>query len=446
MAVRPGPEPAAGDRAAVAVVTTPVLSVRRAPQALADLAARERLVVQLDGVSAALPEGGCLAVSVDGEAVHAADPDRPVKPASTLKLLTALAVLEHLPGRDRLITRVVAAAPPSGGVVDGHLWLVGGGDPLLATAAWAGRFPDRPGLRTPIEALADAVRDAGVREVRGAVWGDESRYDRQRAIPTWPNRYVVTGQAGPFSALTVDDGFAWPGGRAFTDPAAGAAEVLLRLLAEREVAVAGGSDSGRAPSEVHTVAEVASPPIEELVAQMLRESDNGTAELLVKELGRRVEGEGSTEAGLAVVRATVTRLGLPTEGLALRDGSGLDPGNRVTCRLLQGALAAAGANGPLAEGLAVAGRTGTLADRLRGEEVAGLVRAKTGTLRDVAALAGFAGRPDGPNAAFSLVVNGEDAVDDAFALQERLAATLLDHPRAPDLDELGPDGHPAAGG
>ena len=185
-------------------------------------------------------------------------------------------------------------------------------------------------------------------------------------------------------------------------PATHAAEVFARLLRDRGVTVA-GSGEGPAPGNATPLATLPSPPMSIVVGRMLRESDNTAAELLTKELGHRFGGGGSTDAGVGVTRSTLTTLGLPIDHLAIVDGSGLDRSNRVTCEDVLASLVRG--KGPLAGALPVAGRDGTLAQRLLGTPAAGRVAAKTGSLEGVVALSGWATSGNEP-LAFSLLLNG----------------------------------------
>lgn len=421
----------------------PVLSVRRVPVLLATPAADRRLREGLAEVTAGLPASSCLEVGNGRGTLFAVDPAASVAPASTLKLVTAATALTHLGPTTELRT-TVRADPPVDGVVAGDLWLVGGGDPVLGTATWEATFDgDEVGLRTSIEALADQVAAGGIRSVQGSVVGDDSRYDAERYVASWPSRYGSQGVVGPLSALTVDDGFTGWGGtapKAFANPPLGAAGLFTVLLRQRGVEVVGDPGVGRAPIEETTeVAAIASPPVAELVAAMLVDSDNGTAELLTKEVGHVVAGDGSTAAGAAVAESTLAALGLPMAGVDVVDGSGLDRANRLTCRLLYDLLATLGPNGVIAGSLPVAGASGTLADRFVGSPAAGHLRAKTGTLNDVSALAGYADTTDAGELTFAVVVNGAPSV--AAALQSAVAERLVAYDLAP-LDELGPDSWP----
>jgi D-alanyl-D-alanine carboxypeptidase/D-alanyl-D-alanine-endopeptidase (penicillin-binding protein 4) len=272
------------------------------------------------------------------------------------------------------------------------------------------------------------------------VVGDESRYDRQRYIPTWRPAYVTAGEVGPASALVVNDGFA-----AFTprhvpasEPDAHAATVLTGLLQARGVVVHGTPGEGSAPAAAQAVARISSPPLREVVGEMLRESDNLTAELLVKELGRRFADQGTTTAGLGVVRATLLSAGLPVAHLVAVDGSGLDRSDRASCTLLMAGLDTTGRKGLLASSLPVAGRDGTLSRRFLGNPAAGRLQAKTGALDGVAGLTGYVDVPGGEPLAFSMLVN--ELPRDALgrALQERLGAILARYPEAPPPDALAP--------
>jgi D-alanyl-D-alanine carboxypeptidase/D-alanyl-D-alanine-endopeptidase (penicillin-binding protein 4) len=224
-----------------------------------------------------------MVVRVGSRRVYERRPHELLTPASNLKLATAKAALTRLGADSTLLTVVRASAPPVAGVVDGPLWIVGGGDPLLATKAYADSFVNQPQLRTPFEDLAAKLVAAGVREVRGGIVGDESRYDRQRFLPTWKRGYVTEGNVGPESALALDDGWAQftPRKVAADDPPAHAAAVLTDLLRAQGVVVGGPPSSGSSAASKVTLAQLRSPTMADIVGEMLRESDNNTAELLV---------------------------------------------------------------------------------------------------------------------------------------------------------------------
>ena len=388
------------------------------------------LLTDLDGVwsQTHAPSSSCLMV-LQGEAVvFERNPDVAVTPASTMKLLTAAAVLARIDPDERLRTPVLAAAEPVDGVVSGDLYLVGGGDPVLGSVDWAAHFTRQPRLSTSIESLADRIVGRGVREIHGRIVGDDGRYDRERYVPSWPARYREHNQTGRLSALSVNDGFAvWDRPNKsdipWEDPPRDAAAVLTALLRARGVIVAGEPAAGAVVPGAVELAAVESPTIGHLVEAMLEDSDNGTAELLLKELGLRERGEGSTAAGAAVMTDTLAGLGLPLRDVVVRDGSGLDPGNRITCRLLAAILSNAQTDGSIVSGLPVAAQSGTLYKRFLATPVAGRLRAKTGSIGGVASLAGYADGPTGV-LTFAQVLNGVRQVD-GQRVQDSLGAALV---------------------
>ena len=294
-------------------------------------------------------------------------------------------------------------------------------------------------LATPMEALADKVVAAGVRRV-GRVVGDDSRYDGQRSIPTWLPRYLTNFEISPLSALTVNKGFLTfePPTVVTPSQATHAATVLADLLKARGVAVDGPPAEGVAPAATVTVTSIESPPLTEVVGETLQHSDNLAAEMLVKELGNRFGGAGSTAAGLEVVRRHLSETGLPADELTAADGSGLDRSDRVTCDLLQKLLLSSGEGGALDKALPVAGGTGTLHRRFVNTPAAGRIRAKTGSLEGVAALSGWASTQDGTAMAFSMLANGLPTMSAGTVLQDRVAAAVASYPQAPPPAELAP--------
>ena len=210
------------------------------PATVADTLATEALVASLAPVGDQVAPGSCLVVAVDGTPVFDDAGATSVIPASNMKLVTAAVALEVLGAEHRFTTEVRADAPPAGGVVAGDLYLVGGGDPVLGTepyvAAAAAQVTYPQPYVTPLEALADQIVAAGVRQITGSVLGDDSRYDAERFVPSWPASYATSREAGPLGALLVNDGGrrSHPAQRRLTRRVRGAA-VLTQLLRERGV-------------------------------------------------------------------------------------------------------------------------------------------------------------------------------------------------------------------
>jgi D-alanyl-D-alanine carboxypeptidase/D-alanyl-D-alanine-endopeptidase (penicillin-binding protein 4) len=427
-----------------ASLATPVLSARRAPWMLQGAVADPALAEAVEGTIDRNPQTWCALIEERGRPVLTVNPDLAVAPASVQKLLTGAAFLEAFGPDHTLRTVLAAAAPPVDGVVEGDLYLVGGGDPLFTTSGYQQSFddPEQPSVDPSV--LVDALAQAGVARIRGGVVGDDSRYDAQRWVPTWPSRYKSDPSIGPISALAVNDGFT---GYADTpdrlnplrragDPPVLAAQTLITLLEDRGITVDGGPSAGVAPAGATEVAVVSSRPMRDLVGEMVLASDNNTAEMLLKELGLARKGAGTTDAGLAAVTEVLAAAGVPVEGLALRDGSGLDPESRLPCRTVMTVLERYGRTSDLTNHLAVAGRTGTLRLRMGSDDTVGRVFAKTGTLNTVNALAGWAETPAGAVLQFVGIGNGVDprgrSAGDAFA------RALMTYPEGPVIDALVP--------
>ncbi|MEE9417680.1 MAG: D-alanyl-D-alanine carboxypeptidase/D-alanyl-D-alanine-endopeptidase [Acidimicrobiales bacterium] len=425
---------------------TPVLSARRIPEFIRVDTSNETLATDLVSVVESSPENSCLVVTSEGDEVFNHNGQLPLVPASAQKLVTGTAALEELGGDYVFETIAGTTSAVSSGVIEGDLWLVGGGDPILTTKRYAGRYPE-PETFTDLAELADALVAVGITEIQGGVIGDESRYDVVRSVPSWPPRFIDQNQTGPLSALSVNDGFdSYPDDNhanqlatSSSQPATNSAKIFDDLLEERGVVIRGGSSVGEVPSGLFALAKLQSPPLTEVVGQMLASSDNSTAELLLKEIGLQARQDGSTTAGAEASGVIMTRAGFKMAGVVVADGSGLSSDNSVTCELLIDLLDDAGPDSALAAGLAISGQSGTLRERFLAPGLAGRIRAKTGSLNEVSALAGFAEGAEGDILTFAYIVNQPElSPDRARVTQDGLGKELVEYPEGPELNQLAP--------
>lgn len=341
-------------------------------------------------------------------------------PASVEKLYTTAAALLRLGPAATLDTSVLGAGTlDDAGTWHGDLYLRGGGDPTFGARGFAqGAY----GVAGPtVDDLAAQLQAAGIASVSGGVLGDESLLDRLRGPPANGLALDVTDLGGPLGGLLFDRGLASrPHQRLSRRPALVAAQQLVAALRRARVHVGGRSGEGSAPLGAQPLATVSSPPLATLVRLTLVPSDNFIAELLLKLLGARFGGAGSSSAGAAVVRATIARLGIhPT----IADGSGLSRADRTSPRQVVALLAALRANAALRAALPVAGRTGTLALRMRHTAAQDRCAAKTGTLSNVSALAGYCSTANGHTVAFAFIEN-HVLTPRAKKLEDALAITL----------------------
>lgn len=376
----------------LALLLTAVIALPGAAAALDRPALQAKLTketARLGGASSAL------VVDLDtGEELFARRPDLPLAPASNEKLFVTAASLLRFTPAGTLGTAVqptTGAVIDEGGRLDGDLFLVGGGDPTLGD--------------DDLVALADDLRELGLREVTGSVRGDDSAFDTRRGGPRTAFRPDLD-IGGWLGALVYRHGQTGDGG-----PAVVAAARLQALLKVRGVtfgraARAGTLSAGGPPASQAPLAVVQSPPMSDLAAFTNKLSDNFFAEMLTKALGSRFGTAGSTAAGLGVVRGAVGELGVVPR---LVDGSGLSRSNRTTVRqlvkLLDG-MRRRPEGAAFFASLARPGQDGTLRKRMRRTAAASRCRAKTGTLNGVSALSGTCDAPNGHTIAFSFVENG----------------------------------------
>ncbi len=328
-------------------------------------------------------------------------------PASNEKLAVTYAALVGLGTAYKIETDVLGRGQQNGTVWQGHLLLVGHGDPTLSSADLAD--------------LAAQVRAAGITRVTGAVFGDETFFDARRTAPGWKPWYYVN-ESAPLSALTVDRGTYR--GRISRNPALAAALLFRDALRRAGVAVGGAGLGDEHGNEV-PLAAVDSAPLSEIVKYMDRESDNFTAEIVLKQLGAIENTVGTSAEGAAYARRLLAEAGVPLAGVRLADGSGLSLLDRLTVRALAGILRAAWADPEVrpafVAALPVAGINGTLSDRMRRPPARGNVLAKTGTTFQASALSGYVRR----RYVFSVLQNG-NPVSSFWArrAQDRFATAL----------------------
>lgn len=431
----------------------PVPDIRAGPEDPPG-AARSPLQRDLAALAARAPNGGCLVVSRADGYVFARNADAMLIPASLQKLVLAVAALEILGSDYTFRTTALAAAAPVDGVLPGDLYLVGGGDPLLSTPSFAAMLTEHGGVGTPLAELASDLVDAGLTRIEGGVIAVEDRFDAFTRVPDWPARYAEQSVSGALNAIAVNQGYRTSPGIVSTwgllphpTPALRTAAVFDDLLEARSVRIPrrpGVAGRGGDYSDHVTLASLTSAPLSDYLRYMLAESDNTVAETLMKELGAVVAGNGTTRDGaLAVHDVLVDEIPLlPVP----RDGSGLSPQNRLSCSQTIGVLEIGGPDGEVASHLAVAGRSGTLEYRHRGSPVADLVRAKTGSIRGVASLAGFATGSDGRSFTFAVILNSDsDWIDEeaARAFFGDLLEILVSHPAGAGTGTADGDGQAA---
>jgi D-alanyl-D-alanine carboxypeptidase/D-alanyl-D-alanine-endopeptidase (penicillin-binding protein 4) len=339
-----------------------------------------------------------------GEVLFDQNGDAPSTPASTAKLLTAVAALTTLGPDATLETTVVAGSTP------GEVVLVGGGDPTLSRTVPSLTYPGAP----TVADLAAQVRNslpAGTQVTRVVV--DNSLFEGPLTASGWGPGDAPSTYAAPVTATAVDGARVEPSElQRSAAPGTDAGTALAVALGAPDATVV----LGDAVQGAQTLGTVRSAPVARLVEQALSQSDN----LLTESLARHVAlagGQPATFDGAAeAVTDAVSGIGLDVTGLSLADGSGLSTTDRVPVALLADLLTGA-ADGTLADasavlsGLPVAGYDGTLAERGDDDPATapGSVRAKTGTLLGVHGLAGTVVTAEGRLLVFAVLADGAPA-------------------------------------
>jgi D-alanyl-D-alanine carboxypeptidase/D-alanyl-D-alanine-endopeptidase (penicillin-binding protein 4) len=351
------------------------------------------------------------ALAVDlatGKQVYARNLSLPLIPASNQKLAVTYACLLALGPSFRFETDVLGEGELDGSLWRGDIVLRGYGDPTLSTL--------------DLLQLASQLHAQGIRRIGGRIVGDESFFDAKRMAPGWKSWFFIN-ESPPLSALTVDR--AQFQGHTTRDPALAAALSFRAALLRVGIRVAGRAITGGADPAAVALASIESVPLEQILTFMDHESDNFTAELLLKQLGAGLSFQGTTATGAAVIRQLLAEQQIPLAGVRIVDGSGLSRLDRLTANSVVSMLRASWLDQDLREillsALPVAGRSGTLDGRMRGTAAAGRVRAKTGTLNEASALSGYAKR----RYAFSVIQNGSPVSTYwARRAQDRFAAVL----------------------
>jgi len=349
-------------------------------------------------------------------------------PASSVKLLTAAAVMAALDPALAFVTRAVRG-PGAGDVI-----LVAGGDTLLSPGTGD---PDavagRAGLADLAGQTARALRVEGVTRVRLHL--DDRYASGPRFAPGWVVEDINLGLTGPVAMMGLSTQRPAPGEAAPADPALSTAGAFRRALVAAGISVAATVDRLASPVGSPELGRVESAPLAEVMALAMGQSDDALTESLARQ-GAVHEGRRTSFAAVSAwVKASVASQGVSTSGVSLVDSSGLSAGTLVPVRVLGDVLSlAAGGERPalqqVVSRLPVAGLSGTLAHRfLNGQAraAAGVVRAKTGTLTGVSSLAGTLVDRDGRLLTFAIVADkvapGAGTLSARAAL-DRFVATL----------------------
>lgn len=353
--------------------------------------------------------------TADGEAVLAND--KPMVPASTTKILTALAAIDLLGAKRTFTTKVVSAKK-------GRIVLVAGGDPYLTSGR--STVPAKKANLTDLAAAtAKALRKQGVKKV--TLTYSAPLFSGPSYSPSWKKAWA--SYTPRIMSLTVNGGKA--GWTAYSDPGLSTARLFAAKLKAKGIKVA-FARTGAVPKGARTIASVTSAPLGTMVRRMLRQSDNVAAEVFARHIAIKVGKAPSFDGGSAAITAWLKSRKLWGAGMRIDGGSGLSSRTRLLPSVLARAVGFALADSryvDVVKGLPVAGVNGTLKNRFNDpSEKAGrtVVHAKTGSLKQANALAGYLTTADGQVLTFAFLAtqNGNHSTRAGNWL-DRSAAALV---------------------
>lgn len=369
--------------------------------------------------------------AADGTIAAERNLDTEREPASTTKTLTAFTAVHTLEMSGTLDTEVyLTHADTSPTIV-----LQGHGDMLLGEGQNdPSHINGRAGLATLAQNTAQSLRQRGIDQVALAV--DDSLFGDDNTSTALEQNNDGNAMYTPLSSMAVDGGRMRYGltadPDAFTDyptlsrtTASDAAQTFRSLLTQQGITVTDSSDTSGAETSAR-IAKVSSAPLNEVMAFMLRHSDNTLAELFARLTALKLGLGNSMDADIQAVVQVLRANDIPTDGLHLTSCSGLAAGTRLripTLLAVQRSLVGLDDGGAAEiEGLSMPGLTGTARNRAANDDIKGLARVKTGSLGGVHALVGNVSREHGGVLLFAVIVNdssdelaANNAIDDFMA-------------------------------
>lgn len=320
-----------------------------------------------------------------------------LRPASTMKVVTAIAAIDRLGGSFQFKTSLSYTGAIEDGVLNGDVYLVGGFDP---------RFNS-----DDMGSFVDGIRRMGIDTIRGRIVADKSMKD----------------------ADMLGEGWCWDDDNPVLSPLLiSRRDVFVKRFVDRlrdeGVVVEADTVAGRQPGGAYEVG-TRTHTIDQVLMPMMKESDNLCAEALFYQLGASTGAHPATARDArTVVRRLVEKVGLKPSDYRIADGSGLSLYNYVTAELEVMLLRYAYQNTNiymhLLPSLPVAGEDGTLRRRMRGTFTSGNVKAKTGSVTAISSLAGYCTAANGHVLCFAIINQGIRRGSEGRAFQDRVCEAL----------------------
>ena len=331
-------------------------------------------------------------------AIYSRDSKQTLRPASTMKLITAITALDKLGGAYLYKTRLCY----SGDVIDslrtlrGNIYLIGGMDPMIGT--------------DDIRAFISSIKELGVDTIRGNICADRSMKDTDLYGEGW----CWDDDNPELSALVYHRKDALM-------------NKFFNMLSDNGVVVIGSLDERRCPNGAFEIC-CQTHSIDQILGRMMKDSNNLFAESLFYQIGLTRGRPSTAKKAVAAEEEILKKMNMQDVPHRFADGSGLSLYNYVSAELevafLRYAYEDANIYADLFSHLPIAGVDGTLEKRMRGTAAANNVRAKTGTLSGVSSLSGYCTAPNGHILAFAIINQGQQNNSRAKALQDRICTVM----------------------
>ena len=334
-------------------------------------------------------------------AIYAYNHRQLMRPASTMKLVTAITALDQLGCKYEYATRIYYDGIITDSTLTGNIYCVGGFDPTLTS--------------DDVVTLAECVRKLGVDSIRGLLVADRTMKE----------------------ALDYGEGWCWDDDNPMlTSLTIGRKNVFLIQFAE-EIARLGVNlervrlEEGRRPMSARLLA-TCKHPISLVLERMMKMSDNFHAESMFYQTAASAnKGVARAADARNITKRLINKIGLKADNYKIADGSGLSLYNYVSPELLTMLLRYAWRQpvirDVLLESLPIAGVDGTLKDRMRSASTKGNVRAKTGTLTGISSLAGYCTAANGHALCFAIINQGVMRNQIGRNFQDRVCRALCEN-------------------